>query len=141
MIGAIVGAADKADRLALELEARIADARRRGQQLRYRPLVYFEEWDEPMISGIAWVSELIEIAGGTDIFADRAIGKRQMSGSSRLKRLSPDVPTSSSARGAARNFDPRRSLLGLVSNRYRPSAMERSMRSSPRSSCSRGQPP
>jgi iron complex transport system substrate-binding protein len=37
--------------------------------------VYFEEWDEPMISGIAWVSELIEIAGGTDIFADRAIGK------------------------------------------------------------------
>ena len=40
-----------------------------------RPLVYFEEWDEPMISGIAWVSELIEAAGGTDIFADRAGGK------------------------------------------------------------------
>ena len=40
-----------------------------------RPLVYFEEWDEPMISGIAWVSELIEAAGGTDIFADRAAGK------------------------------------------------------------------
>jgi iron complex transport system substrate-binding protein len=75
MVGAMVGAADKADRLALELEARIADARRRGQQLRHRPLVYFEEWDQPMISGIAWVSELIEIAGGTDIFADRAIGK------------------------------------------------------------------
>ncbi len=37
--------------------------------------MYFEEWDEPMISGIAWVSELIETAGGTDIFADRAAGK------------------------------------------------------------------
>jgi iron complex transport system substrate-binding protein len=38
-------------------------------------LVYFEEWDEPMLSGIAWVSELIEIAGGIDIFADRSAGK------------------------------------------------------------------
>jgi iron complex transport system substrate-binding protein len=55
MVGAMVGAADKADRLALELEAGIAEARRRGQQLRHRPLVYFEEWDQPMISGIAGV--------------------------------------------------------------------------------------
>jgi hypothetical protein len=37
--------------------------------------VYFEEWDEPMISGIAWVSELIDAAGGMDVFADRAPGK------------------------------------------------------------------
>jgi iron complex transport system substrate-binding protein len=37
--------------------------------------VYFEEWDEPMISGIGWVSELIEAAGGVDVFADRASGK------------------------------------------------------------------
>jgi iron complex transport system substrate-binding protein len=37
--------------------------------------VYFEEWDDPMISGIAWVSELIEAAGGSDIFADRAADK------------------------------------------------------------------
>jgi iron complex transport system substrate-binding protein len=37
--------------------------------------VYFEEWDDPMISGIAWVSELIEAAGGIDIFDDRASGK------------------------------------------------------------------
>ena len=40
-----------------------------------RPRVYFEEWDDPMICGIQWVSELIEIAGGEDIFADRARGK------------------------------------------------------------------
>ena len=75
MLGAMVGAAERADRLADELEAGLAGARRHGAELRRRPLVYFEEWDEPMISGIAWVSELIEIAGGADIFADRAPGK------------------------------------------------------------------
>jgi iron complex transport system substrate-binding protein len=36
-----------------------------------RPKVFFEEWDEPLISGIGWVSELVEIAGGIDVFADR----------------------------------------------------------------------
>ena len=39
---------------------------------RGEPRVFFEEWDEPLISGIGWVSELVEIAGGIDIFADRA---------------------------------------------------------------------
>jgi iron complex transport system substrate-binding protein len=43
--------------------------------MRRRPRVYFEEWDDPMISGIGWVSELVEAAGGVDIFADRAAGK------------------------------------------------------------------
>ena len=75
MVGALVGAADRADRLATELETGLTEARRRAARLRRRPLVYFEEWDDPMISGIAWVSELINIAGGTDIFIDRAIGK------------------------------------------------------------------
>jgi iron complex transport system substrate-binding protein len=75
MLGAMVGAADRADRLAAELTDGIAEARRRAARLPYRPRVYFEEWNEPMISGIAWVSELIEIAGGIDIFLDRACGK------------------------------------------------------------------
>jgi iron complex transport system substrate-binding protein len=75
LLGAMVGAAIRADRLAEELETAVADARRRATRLPRRPLVYFEEWDEPMISGIAWVSELVEAAGGTDIFADRAAGK------------------------------------------------------------------
>ena len=75
MLGALVGAADRAGGLAAELEAGLAAARRRAAMLPRRPLVYFEEWDEPMISGIAWVSELIGAAGGTDIFADRAGGK------------------------------------------------------------------
>ena len=75
MAGALVAAADRADRLADALEAGVAAARRRAIARPARPLVYFEEWDEPMISGIAWVSELIEIAGGIDIFADRSAGK------------------------------------------------------------------
>ena len=39
------------------------------------PRVYFEEWDEPMISGIEWVSDMIEWCGGTDVFRDRSKGK------------------------------------------------------------------
>jgi iron complex transport system substrate-binding protein len=74
-LGSLVGAVDRADRLAGELAAGIAQARRRGAQLPRRPRVYFEEWDDPMISGIGWVSELIAAAGGVDIFAERAACK------------------------------------------------------------------
>jgi len=41
------------------------------ERLNRRPRVFFEEWDDPLISGIGWVSELVEVAGGIDIFADR----------------------------------------------------------------------
>jgi iron complex transport system substrate-binding protein len=75
MLGAMIGAADRADRLADALAAGLAAARQRAGQWPRQPRVYFEEWDAPMISGIAWVSELIEAAGGLDIFADRAGGK------------------------------------------------------------------
>ncbi|HJT07822.1 MAG TPA: ABC transporter substrate-binding protein, partial [Stellaceae bacterium] len=44
-------------------------------RLPWRPKAYFEEWDEPHITGIAWVSELVAVAGGCDIFAERARGK------------------------------------------------------------------
>jgi len=71
-LGALVGASDRADRLAGELAAAVASARARAAELPRRPKVYFEEWDDPMISGIGWVSELIDAAGGLDIFADRA---------------------------------------------------------------------
>jgi iron complex transport system substrate-binding protein len=71
-LGALVGAADRADRLVSELAGAVDNARRRAAQLPRHPRVYFEEWDDPMISGIGWVSELIEAAGGIDIFADRA---------------------------------------------------------------------
>jgi iron complex transport system substrate-binding protein len=71
-LGALVGAFERAAVLADRLAAGLAAARERSTALTRRPKVYFEEWDDPMISGIRWVSELIEIAGGIDIFADRA---------------------------------------------------------------------
>jgi iron complex transport system substrate-binding protein len=74
-LGALVGAHDRADRLTSEMTGAIIDVRKRASQLPWRPRVYFEEWDDPMISGIGWVSELIEAAGGIDIFADRASNK------------------------------------------------------------------
>ena len=71
-LGAMVGAAAAADRLAGEFEARIEGVRGAANRLPWRPRVYFEEWDEPSISAIAWVSELVGIAGGDDIFPERA---------------------------------------------------------------------
>ena len=72
LLGALVGAAGKAETLARDLAGRVAAARDRAARRQSRPRVYFEEWDDPMISGIGWVSELIEAAGGDDIFADKA---------------------------------------------------------------------
>jgi iron complex transport system substrate-binding protein len=74
-LGALVGATEKADALAAELHVRLKDVRRRASELPQRPRVYFEEWDEPMISGIGWVSELIAAAGGIDVFAELSARK------------------------------------------------------------------
>jgi len=70
-LGALVDRAREAEALTAELQANIAQVRR-ATEGRLRPRVYFEEWDEPPIAGIAWASELIGIAGGVDVFADRA---------------------------------------------------------------------
>lgn len=70
-IGGLIGEAAKADRLAAQFEERLASvaASANGGA---RPKVYFEEWDDPLISGIGWVSELIGIAGGEDVFPQLA---------------------------------------------------------------------
>jgi iron complex transport system substrate-binding protein len=73
-LGALVGAADKAEALAQRYERRIEQVRAENAS-RPRPRVYFEEWDEPLISGIGWVSELIGIAGGDDVFGPLAACK------------------------------------------------------------------
>ena len=72
VLGAIVDAAERARRLVGALEGRLAEARGRAQAMPRRPRVFFEEWDDPLISAIGWVSELIETAGGIEIFGDRA---------------------------------------------------------------------
>jgi iron complex transport system substrate-binding protein len=69
-LGALVGAGDRAEALALSLAGRVEAARTQATRLPRRPRVYFEEWDEPMISGIGWVSELVAAAGGIDVFPE-----------------------------------------------------------------------
>ncbi len=71
-LGALVGASAKAEALVGSLTAHVGAVRERTSKLPRLPRVYFEEWDEPMISGIAWVSELIDIAGGIDVFPELA---------------------------------------------------------------------
>jgi iron complex transport system substrate-binding protein len=72
-LGALVGAAARADALADRLQAGLDAIAARAAALPVRPRVYFEEWDEPRISGIRWVSELVGIAGGDDIFPELAL--------------------------------------------------------------------
>jgi iron complex transport system substrate-binding protein len=68
VLGGIVGAPEKAHALAGALEGGLDQIRARGRSFSRRPRVYFEEWDDPLISGIQWVEELIEIAGGDPVF-------------------------------------------------------------------------
>ena len=80
-LGAIVGAMRKASRLVEDLRAGLEAAKSEAARLPRRPRIYFEEWDEPMISGIRWVSELIHIAGGDDCFPELAaesLGKQRI---------------------------------------------------------------
>jgi iron complex transport system substrate-binding protein len=72
MLGTMVDASERARQLVRRLETCLAEARKRAESLPNRPRVFFEEWDDPLISGIGWVSELVEVAGGIDIFADRS---------------------------------------------------------------------
>ncbi len=74
-VGRLVGRADAAQELVGRYISNIEAVQDRAERRGHRPRVYFEEWDDPMISAIEWVSELIGIAGGEDIFADRSRGK------------------------------------------------------------------
>lgn len=69
-LGALVGRAQQAQSLVTRLQQNLDAAAARGRALPVRPRVYFEEWPDPLISGIRWVSELIELAGGQDVFAE-----------------------------------------------------------------------
>ncbi len=74
-VAALVGAPEKGAALIATLTARLDAAATRAAERPVRPKIYFEEWDAPMICGIGWVSELIALAGGIDVFADRARGQ------------------------------------------------------------------
>jgi iron complex transport system substrate-binding protein len=92
-LGAMVGAAARADQLAASYETRLerlATAVRPAA----KPKVYFEEWDDPLISGIGWVSELIEIAGGEDVLPDlrfQQSAKNRIVSADAVRAAAPDV--------------------------------------------------
>jgi iron complex transport system substrate-binding protein len=74
-LGALVAQSEKAEALANSLAARVDAVHERALKLPRHPRVYFEEWDEPMISGLGWVSELVTAAGGIDVFPQLAAHK------------------------------------------------------------------
>jgi iron complex transport system substrate-binding protein len=94
-LGALVGAAAKAERYAAQLCAHVEEVRAASARLPRRPRVYFEEWDEPPITCIRWVSELIGIAGGDEIFPERAacaLGRdRILEDPQEVVRRAPDI--------------------------------------------------
>lgn len=94
-LGALVGAAAKADDYAAGLQRGIDAVAAEAARLPRRPKVYFEEWDTPMISGIGWVSELIAAAGGDDIFPEHAAEplakNRILADGDEVIRRAPDI--------------------------------------------------
>jgi iron complex transport system substrate-binding protein len=94
-LGGMVGCEAKAATLVVQLEAGVDEVRAKAARLARRPRVYFEEWDEPQISGIRWVSELVRIAGGDDVFpelAGESLGKnRIIADPLEVVRRAPDI--------------------------------------------------
>jgi len=93
MLGALVGAAGRGEELAQGLERRLATIAATPRPSP-RPRVYFEEWDDPLISGIGWVSELIEIAGGEDVFPElraRQAAKDRIVSADAVREAAPEL--------------------------------------------------
>lgn len=95
MLGGMIGCQERADAYAAQLERRLEGLRHQTAMPAPRPRVYFEEWDEPNISGIRWVSELIAVAGGDDCFPELAaepLGKdRIVRDPAEIPRRRPDI--------------------------------------------------
>jgi iron complex transport system substrate-binding protein len=94
-LGGLIGESAKGEALAQSLMARVDQVRSSADGAARKPRVYFEEWDDPIISGIRWVSELIEIAGGEDCFpelaAESLAGNRIISDAQEIVRRQPDI--------------------------------------------------
>jgi iron complex transport system substrate-binding protein len=94
MLGGLIGRAERAESLASSLEADLDRIRDQASRFAKRPRVYFEEWDDPLISGIQWVEELIEIAGGDPIFPElrhAKLAKDRIVAPEEVVRREPDV--------------------------------------------------
>jgi len=94
MIGGLVGLAGRAEALARELENGLDAIRASAARFVRRPSVFFEEWDDPLISGIRWVEELVEIAGGAPIFPELSnarLAKDRIVHPAEVARRDPEV--------------------------------------------------
>jgi iron complex transport system substrate-binding protein len=94
VLGALVGAGGRANALASGLERSLDDLRETARGFARRPRVFFEEWSDPLISGIRWVEELVEIAGGAPIFpelARAALAKDRIVDPAEVARRDPQV--------------------------------------------------
>ncbi|HEY7284779.1 MAG TPA: cobalamin-binding protein [Vicinamibacterales bacterium] len=94
MLGGLVGCQSDAERLAERLEEGLETTRAAAAALAHRPRVFFEEWDEPLISGIRWVEELVEIAGGRPIFPelnDARLAKDRVVDPAEVVRRDPEI--------------------------------------------------
>jgi iron complex transport system substrate-binding protein len=95
VLAAMVDRQEEGQCLVSQLQRRIDIVRERSQQWTVRPKVYFEEWNDPLISGIGWVSEIIEIAGGEDAFAELAsypsAKERIIADENEVVRRAPDI--------------------------------------------------
>jgi iron complex transport system substrate-binding protein len=94
-VGAMVGQAEQAQQRIAQMQAQLDAIRQTAAGFKRRPRVFFEEWDEPHISGIRWVSELMGIAGGDDVFPELAaqpLGKDRIIGDAqRIIGRAPDI--------------------------------------------------
>ena len=94
-LGGMIGCESKTAALVDELETGLDEVRVAAASLPCRPRVYFEEWDEPQISAIRWVSELIGLAGGDDVFPELAVQplgrNRIVADPLEVVRRSPDI--------------------------------------------------
>ena len=94
-LGALVGVPEKADALIGKFQQHLTEVQAAAALLPRRPRVYFEEWDNPMISGIRWVSELIGIAGGEECFPELSqrlfARERILADPSEIIRRAPDI--------------------------------------------------
>jgi iron complex transport system substrate-binding protein len=95
MLGAMIGRFDRTRNLVSDLHCGIEEIEKTAVSLSRRPRVYFEEWNDPLISGIRWVSELIQIAGGDDCFPELAAEKsakhRIIADANEVVRRAPDI--------------------------------------------------
>jgi iron complex transport system substrate-binding protein len=97
-VGALAGVPEKGAALVADLRAGLDEIRREGEALPRRPSVFFEEWYDPLISGIRWVSELVEVAGGCDLFAENREfhdAKRRIVAPEEVVRRNPDLVVAS----------------------------------------------